>query len=351
MRSSNRSRRAFTLIELLVVIAIIAILVGLLLPAVQKVREAAARMSSQNNLKQLGLACHTYSSAVGHLPGLAPAPSGGNANSFGYSVHALILPYIEQENLGRAFDTNATPLFTGTFPVSLALNPALLSTAATPVKTFLCPADDQENRYTIIVGGGVHAGTNYVVNIGSGQVGTGFGNTYDPRFPTDGVFWYGSKVRLESIADGSSNTILWSQTLRGSGAATTISPWSSLSSDQQRRSYASLPGRGVSSTGGLIPHPTDAEALVASSWVNNRGGSWIWGNPAVNGFVAYRSPNSLLPDATGHGQGWLSARSNFTGGVNVAFGDGSVRFVRDSVDLNTWRAMATRAGGEVVSDD
>ncbi|HNJ41078.1 MAG TPA: hypothetical protein PKZ53_11360, partial [Acidobacteriota bacterium] len=109
-------------------------------------------------------------SALGHLPGLAPAPSGTNANSFGYSVHARILPYIEQENLGRTFDINTTPLFTGTFPVSLTLNPAIAATAATPVKTFLCPADGQSPLYTVITGGGTHAGTNYVVNLGSDGV-------------------------------------------------------------------------------------------------------------------------------------------------------------------------------------
>ena len=345
------ARRAFTLIELLVVIAIIAVLIGLLLPAVQKVREAAARMSSQNNLKQLGLAAHNYASANNHLPGFGFAPTGSNANSFGYSVHAQILPYIEQENLGRTFDTNSTPLFTGTFPFSLGLNPALTGTAATPVKTFLCPADGQDPLYTTVIGGGTHAGTNYVVNIGSGQTGAGFGNTYDPRFPTDGLFWYGSKVKLIGISDGTSNTLMWSQCLRGTNGATVNGPLSSLSPDQRQRLYASVSGKGVRPTGGLDPHPTEAEALGATSWRTNRGGSWIWGNPTVNGFVTYLTPNSDIPDVTGHGQGWLSARSSFSGGVNAALADGSVRFIRDSIDVPTWRALGTRSGGEVVSLD
>jgi prepilin-type N-terminal cleavage/methylation domain-containing protein/prepilin-type processing-associated H-X9-DG protein len=342
------TRRGFTLIELLVVIAIIAILIGLLLPAVQKVREAAARASSQNNLKQLALACHSFESANGGLPGLTPAPSGTNTNSFGYSVHARILPHIEQENLGRTFDTNSTPLFTGVFPVSLALNPAVAATAATPVKTFLCPADSQNPLYTVIVGGGTHAGTNYVVNIGSGRVGIGQ-NTYDPRFPTDGLFWYGSRVRMVEITDGTSNTLMWSQCLRGPGTGTlTGTPLSALSPEQRRRMYASIP-RGVNPTGGLNPELTEAEAFTATTWVSNRGGSWIWGNATVNGFVAYFTPNSQSPDLTAHGQGWLSARSSFSGGVNVALADGSVRFVRDSINRTTWWALATRSGGEVVS--
>lgn len=347
---ARSARNGFTLIELLVVIAIIAVLIGLLVPAVQKVRDAANRMSCQNNIKQLVLACHNFDSTNGSLPGLAPAPSGPNSSSFGYSVHARILPYIEQENLGKTFDTNTTPLFTGVFPVSLALNPILAAAAATPVKTFLCPGDGQNPLYTVITGGGTHAGTNYVVNIGSGQVGTGFANTYDPRLPTDGLFWYGSKVRITDILDGSSHTMMWSHTLRGTNSGTITGPRSSLSEDQKQRLYASLRGRGISPTGGVTPQLTEPEALDATTWVSNRGGSWIWGNPAVNGYVAYLPPNSNQPDATAHGQGWLSARSYFSGGVNVGMADGSVRFVANSINLASWRAMATRMGGENVQN-
>ncbi len=351
-------RAAFTLIELLVVIAIIAILIGLLLPAVQKVRQAAARMSSQNNLKQLGLALHSYESANSRLPGMLPAGA-SNANSFGYSVHAQLLPYIEQENLSKTFDL-LQPLFVGTFPTpSFMLNPAVAPAAGTVVKTFLCPGDGQQPLFTINSGGGTHAGTNYVVNLGSGRAGPGAtaANGYDTRFPTDGMFHYGPGLKFGDIVDGTSNTMFMSQCLLGMNVNLT-KPFSELSREEMRRQTASLAGRGLyTGSGGANPGygasppigPSDYQ--TATSWRGNRGGSWIWGNATANGFCAALPPNSPQSDSTAHGMGFLSARSNFSGGVNVCFGDGSVRFIRDSINLNAWRAMATRAGGEVFNDN
>ncbi len=349
-------RKGFTLIELLVVIAIIAILIGLLLPAVQKVRQAAARMSSQNNLKQLGLALHSYENATGKLPGmLAAGPT--NGTSFGYSVHAQLLPYIEQENLGRQFDTTQ-PLFVGVFPTpSFGLNPAAAPAAATVIKTFLCPGDGQQPLFTINSGGGTHAGTNYVVNLGSGVGGAGASapNGYDTRFPSDGMFYYGPGLKFGDISDGTSNTMFMSQCLLGMNVNLTKS-FNDLTPEERRRQTGSLSGKGLF-TGpggtnpgyGASPPIGNAEYLAATSWRGNRGGSWIWGNASANGFTAALPPNSTVPDSTAHGMGFLSARSNFSGGVCVCFGDGSVRFIRDSININTWRALATRAGGEVLN--
>jgi prepilin-type N-terminal cleavage/methylation domain-containing protein len=355
-RLQIRSRRAFTLVELLVVIAIIAILIGLLLPAVQKVREAAARMSSQNNLKQLGLALHSYESVNSTIPGMKSAGA-SNATSFGYSVHAQLLPYIEQENLGRTFDMTQ-PLFVGTFPTpSFALNPAAETAAGTVVKTFLCPGDGQQPLFTTNSGGGTHAGTNYVVNLGSGLAGPGESspNGYDPRHPTDGMFFYGPGLKFGDITDGTSNTMFMSQCLLGLNQNLTKS-FADLSPEEKRRQTASLAGKGLF-TGpsganpgyGASPPIGATEFQSATSWRGNRGGSWIWGNATVNGFTAALTPNSPDPDSTAHGIGFLSARSNFSGGVNVCLGDGSVRFVRNSVSIDTWRALATRSGGEVIN--
>ncbi len=350
-------RKGFTLIELLVVIAIIAILVGLMVPAVQKVRTAANRMSSQNNLKQLGLALHNFESTHSRFPGLRPTGT-SNATSFGFSVHAQLLPFIEQENLGKTIDLQQ-PLFVGTFPTpSFGLNPAVAAAAATPVKTFLCPGDNPR-LFTTNSGGGTHAGTNYVVNLGSGIGGAGASvpNGLDSRFPTDGMFYYGPGLRVGDIMDGTSNTMFMSQCLLGLDQ-TLNKPFSQLTLEEARRQTGSVAGRGLfTGPGGTNPGFGPSPAIgpmdhaTVTSWRGTRGGSWIWGNATVNGFTAAQPPNAPTPDATAHGMGFLNARSNFPGGVSVCFGDGSIRFISDQIRLITWRAMATRAGGEVVSNE
>lgn len=351
------SRPAFTLIELLVVIAIIAILIGLLLSAVQKVREAAARMSDQNNLKQLALASHNFESSNGRLPGYQPAPSGASLTSYGYSVHAFLLPFIEQEPLSQTFDPNTQQLFTGMAPFG-TLNPILAPIAITPVKTFLNPADGQDPICTIMSGGYPHAGTNYAANIGSGLDANDLANNpsrsngTDIRFPSDGLFWSGSKIQITDVTDGTSNTLMFADIMRGPNASISGIAWSSLSPDQQRRMYASVSvGRSSISTapGGLNPPINTTDVVNATKWSGNRGGSWIWGQPYTNGFTTALPPNSSTPDAAGHGQGWFSSRSPYSGGVNAALADGSVRFFRESINIATWRALATRASGEIIN--
>ncbi len=338
------NRRAFTLIELLVVIAIIAILIGLLLPAVQKVREAAARMSSQNNLKQLALAMHNYESANGHFPGLA------GTTSLGFSPQALVLAYIEQEPLGRQIDPVNQPLFTGGWPFA-ALNPIYTGVAATSVKTFLCPGDGQDpvnqrNQFPAVGGSNVTtAGINYMVCTGTGLNPDGSSRSGDIRWPTDGMFWYGSEVRINAISDGSSNTILLSQALLGR--------WddSAEPANGPRRQAINAGAHRPKSTapGGSEPELTDSNYLGYTGWWGGRGSMWIWGSPAQVTFNTFLRPNDPNPDALAHSNGWFAARSNFSGGVNVAMGDGSVRFVRNSIPLPTWRALSTRSGGEVIS--
>jgi hypothetical protein len=135
-------------------------------------------------------------------------------------------------------------------------------------------------------------------------------------------------------------------------------PFSQLTQEEARRQTGSVGGRGLfTGPGGANPGygPSPAigpsDHMAATSWRGNRGGSWIWGNATANGFTASQTPNAPTPDATAHGMGILTARSNFPGGVCVCFGDGSIRFVSDRIQLATWRALATRAGGEVTSND
>jgi prepilin-type N-terminal cleavage/methylation domain-containing protein len=328
-----RGPRAFTLIELLVVIAIIAILMALMLPAVQKVRTAAARASSQNNLKQLGLALHNYHDAQRRFPGL------GATTAFGWSVQAQVLPFVEQENLQKLIDFTQ-PLMLGSGP-NVTLNPAHAVPAQTVVPLLLCPGDGQNPQFTDNTG--VWAGASYLVNTGSGT-----GTYYDLRLPTDGMFWSASRTRLADVLDGTSNTLLLSQGLLGLGHNTPAV-------DPGRRQYAQvgkLHKLNPAPPGGMTP-PLDMASQndPSTTWQGNRGGSWIRSLAAHTTFNAYLPPNCPTPDMVAHGLGWLSARSNFSGGVNCCLGDGSVRFIADSISLSTWRALATRAGGEVLGND
>jgi prepilin-type N-terminal cleavage/methylation domain-containing protein len=333
----RRSRQGFTLIELLVVIAIIAILIGLLLPAVQKVREAAARMSCQNNLKQIALANMNYESSYGtFLPGV-----GKNGCCWGTWM-IPILPYMEQDNLFK-FYVNfggldySGPRYTGGPNANVS---------STRLKTFTCPSDTPQSwgRWT------KH---NYVLNAGNTtfyQVALPLGcktgtpgctpflgapfNWYansdlvwDSTFPYNGppppagpdkdAGKMGRPVKIGEITDGTSNTLMASEALQGRGN-------------------------------------------------DLRGFTW-WGGAA--GFTAYLGPNSPLPDVITGGicvsltsplmpctttstpsyPRLMGARSLHTAGLNAAMCDGSVHFITNSIDINVWRALSTAQGGEVFA--
>ena len=332
-------RRAFTLIELLVVIAIIAVLIALLLPAVQAAREAARRASSTNNLKQMGLALHNYESTHGSFPGH------GGSTGTGFSVQARILPFIEQAAI---LNTMNFQLSATTGAPSFTFIPAQTTAAATVVNAFLCPSDGQDPFYPNYYLQASTAGTGYVAN-----VGTGTGTTYDMRYPSDGVFWNNSATRIADVTDGTTNTMFMSQCFLGLGRDTT-GPLP-VQRERQLANLGSILKPAKTAPGGFDP-PTNnpdlaALAAGATNWNGARGAAWMVGTETMVGYNAYLPPNSKTPDVYGHGFGWLSARGPHPGGVLTLLGDGSVKFVKDSIALATWRALSTRAGNEVISAD
>ena len=335
------NRRAFTLIELLVVIAIIAILIGLLLPAVQKVREAAARMKCQNNLKQLGIALHNYEGSVGKWPALYPGTAPG-ATAFDYrytwSVLAQLNPYLEQTAIYNAMDLKQ-PIYVGS---PAAISDANKVAVVQKISIFLCPSDrgvPVSSAYGVTDMGP----TNYVACHGSGLTGGGYGSPLN----ADGIFPAVTGVKITAITDGTSNTVAMSESILGDGAE--------VSSTQPGDEKVAYKYTGYS---GTLPSDTNC-AGTPSSWngYNRRGFMWASGEARCVSYNHYYPPNSKSfdciandPTQTYIAVGYRAARSRHTGGVNTLLADGSVRFVSDTVQPQTWRDLSTRASGEVVGD-
>jgi prepilin-type N-terminal cleavage/methylation domain-containing protein/prepilin-type processing-associated H-X9-DG protein len=319
-------RTGFTLIELLVVIAIIAVLIGLLLPAVQKVREAAARMSCSNNLKQLGLAAHNYHSTFSvlppgvNLPGFNPPPAGvGPAPVANQTFNFLeaLLPSLEQNNIYSKMNFQAPNNLASPTKWDSQYNVGNCDVAgapgSTPIKTFLCPSDPgiQQSTWT-------NKGILYTFGANSYGGCAGTIAFFTSSMTNDGIFYVNSKVSLTAITDGTSNTILLGERMRKDPVYNTV-----YNDDFQNRS--------------------------GWAWANsNAGFDYLFGTQVPINWVmpagTTSDPGFVLED-----QRFNAFGSFHTAGANFCFADGSVRFLPDSTPLTVLQPLGTRAGGEVIN--
>jgi len=324
--SITMKKRGFTLVELLVVIAIIGILVGLLLPAVQSAREATRRMQCQNNLKQLGLSLHNHESARKSLPPLGDYLTAGN--SVYWSVQARLLPFLEQGNVHFLID----------FTKPIRLQPQV---ARLRMPHLLCPSEinDRERPDSPTF---THYPLNYGANAGLWHI------AQPPSDRGNGVFLINRSTRLAEVMDGLSNTLAMAEVkaftpyLRDSGNPGATAP---------------------------VPvSPSDVSAFGGEFKSESGHTEWVDARMHQTGFTTTFSPNTKVPhidngktydiDFNSMREGRSSvlptyavvtSRSYHTGGVNVVLLDGSVRLISSPIELEIWRALGSRAGGEVVA--
>lgn len=345
MMRTRFASQGFTLIELLTVVGIISIITALALPAVQSARESARRASCQSNLRQLGLATESYHGTNGCYPvGVTTAMGGPNAQGYQpvryygfFSIHVRLLPMIEQVPLYNSinFDVGASPLTTIGYPPADATEVAAARTNATAlsmgISLFLCPSD----------GGGTFAGgVNYRGNTGVGGYPT---RSFIHPDSGNGFFQDMAAIRQSQISDGLAHTVAFSERLRGSGAHP-------LRPD---RDYW-LIRTGVYGTAddGLNSCRIAARPYFDDGGFALAGDHWLWEGLDRTFYTHTQVPNGIIPDclqgALKTPPGVSTARSHHFGGVNALMGDGSVRFVGETISQAVWRGLGTRDGHELV---
>lgn len=313
LQHARKTKPGFTLIELLVVIAIIAVLVALLLPAVQQAREAARRSQCKNQLHQLGIALSTYEETTRIYPPGVVRRYWGGVNSWQSSMIGWLprlMSYMDGSALAEQIDWEVEAGNTGR-------NVPLMKTI---VPSFLCPSDPYKHPNT------AYGPTNYVTCIGNDH-------SSDPGAARTSVMFITSKIGVRDITDGTSNTMIFSECRIGF-------PYINR--------YAGNAGGYSACRAGTAPNVTSTNTVA-------RGESWFFGvqNQSWTYSTEFRpnEPNNLNHECEDFSTtGVFAARSAHTGGVQICLADGSTRFVSDNIDLNLWRALGTRAGGE-VSDD
>ena len=336
MKSAQHYRKnGFTLIELLVVIAIIAILIALLLPAVQQAREAARRTQCKNNLKQIGLALHNYLDVYTKFPpAFVSDISTTNTPGGEWSIHARLLPYLEESNLYNQAD------------LSLAYgDPANLGIATQRVNAYLCPSDVNDKQRVGSSGSSIHYPITYGYNGGTWRVWTNA-----TRQIGNGAFAPNSRFSTAHFTDGTSNTLGFMEV----------------------KAFTAYNRDGDTGTSAIPNTAADVDALIAAGGSNKSESGhteWVDGRVHQTGATVTLPPNSIVnvPGGTRPDEGdytscredktcatptyaAVTARSWHTGIVNTVLMDGSVRSISENIDLGTWRNLGQRDDGNVVGE-